>query len=78
MDIKNEYLKKDLEEKVYTDSPPGFDRNYDSKVCKLRKSLYDLKQSPRAWFEKFTQSIKKQDYTGTNRSHLIFKVFIKR
>ena len=27
------------------------------KVCRLRKSLYELKQSPCAWFDKFSQAI---------------------
>lgn len=40
-----------------------------SKVCKLKKSLFRLKQSPRAWFEKFTQFIKNQGYTGTVESY---------
>ena len=38
-------------------------------MCKLEKSLYGLKQSPRAWFEKFTCSIKKQGYTQAQTYH---------
>ena len=29
-----------------------------SKVWKLKKSLYGLKQSPRAWFDRFTKAVK--------------------
>lgn len=44
LNIKNTILKGDLEENVFMDSPLGFDGNYSSNVCKLKKSLYNLKQ----------------------------------
>lgn len=28
-----------------------------SQVCRLRKVFYDLKQSPRAWFDKFNDAV---------------------
>jgi len=35
--------------------PLGYEVQGESdKVCKLEKSIYDLKQSPRAWFDKFS------------------------
>ena len=46
LDIKNAFLNGDLEEDVYMEIPLGFDnQGKDGKVCKLRKSLYRLKQS---------------------------------
>ncbi|CAL2240949.1 unnamed protein product [Prunus armeniaca] len=41
-------------------------------VCKLRKSLYGLKQSPRAWFERFAASMKKFGYVQSNSDHTLF------
>ena len=56
-------------------SPPGFEHRFGTKVCKLEKSLYGLKQSPRAWFETFTQSVKKQGYSQGQADHTLFTKF---
>ena len=62
-DIKNAFLNGELEEKVFMMLPPGFcKKEEETKVCKLKKSLYGLKQSPRAWFDRFAKVIKNQGY----------------
>ncbi|CAJ2656645.1 unnamed protein product [Trifolium pratense] len=75
LDVKNAFLNGDLEEEVYMDIPPGFEDKFGSNVCKLNKSLYGLKQSPRAWFEKFTYSMKKQGYIQGQADHTLFTKF---
>ena len=42
------------------------------KVCRLRKSLYGLKQSPRAWFGKFSQAIETFGMQKSKSDHSIF------
>ncbi|RVW73427.1 Retrovirus-related Pol polyprotein from transposon TNT 1-94 [Vitis vinifera] len=59
LDVKNAFLNGDLEEEVYMDIPAGLETTSNfNKVCRLQKSLYGLKQSPRAWFERFTKVVK--------------------
>ena len=53
-DVKNAFLHDDLEEEIYMKILPGFDSN-EGVVCKLKKAMYRLKQSPRAWFGRFTK-----------------------
>lgn len=55
LNIKNAFLHGDPNEKVYMEQPPGFvaQGKYE-KVCHLKKSLYGLKWTPRAWFGKFS------------------------
>ena len=58
LDIKNAFLHGDLPEKVYMEQPLGFVAQGEfGLVCKLRRSLYGLKQSPRAWFILFSSVV---------------------
>ncbi|XP_022883114.1 uncharacterized protein LOC111399852 [Olea europaea var. sylvestris] len=55
------------------DLPPGFkNRGGKGKVCGLRKSLYGLKQSSRAWFERFGRVIKSHGYNQGQADHTMF------
>ncbi|RVW64239.1 Retrovirus-related Pol polyprotein from transposon RE1 [Vitis vinifera] len=56
------------------DLPPGCmvsEKQYQ-KVCKLKKSLYGLKQSPRAWFGRFTKLMRAFGYRQSNSDHILF------
>ena len=49
MDVKNAFLHGDLHEELYMHIPPGFETSQtNGKVLRLCRSLYGLKQSPRA------------------------------
>ena len=49
MDVKSSFLIGEIAKEVYIEQPDGFViHGKDSHVCKLKKDLYGLKQSPRA------------------------------
>lgn len=52
-------------------APPGFEEN--GKVCRLKKSLYGLKQSPRAWFRKFRLTLNLLGYKQGHSDHTFTK-----
>jgi len=73
LDMKNVFLHGDLQEEVYMEIPPGFANEQTlGKVCKLKKSLYGLKQSPRAWFDRFKRVVCDMGYSQCNGDHTVF------
>jgi Reverse transcriptase (RNA-dependent DNA polymerase) len=73
LDVKNAFLHGNLKEEVYMKIPPGFENEqFKGKVCRLKRSLYGLKQSPRAWFDRFSMVMKKLGYQQSNADHIMF------
>jgi len=73
LDVKNAFLHGDLEGEVYMEIPPGFTTaETEGKVLRLRKSLYGLKQSPRAWFDRFKCAMLAMGYKQCNGDHTLF------
>jgi Reverse transcriptase (RNA-dependent DNA polymerase) len=70
MDVRNTFLQGTLEEEVYMNLPPGHPHEHDKTlVCKLNKSIYDLKQSPRAWYAKLSFVLIHFGFKVSNSDH---------
>ncbi|GJS15721.1 retrotransposon protein, putative, ty1-copia subclass, partial [Tanacetum coccineum] len=64
MDVKTAFLNGYLSEEVYMEQPKGFvNQKYPNQVCKLKRSIYGLKQSSRQWNKRFDNEIKKFGFT---------------
>ena len=73
LDIENVFLHGDLAEEVYMEQPPGFVAQRESGlVCRLHRSLYDLKQSPQAWFSRFSSVVHELGMFHSTTDHSVF------
>jgi hypothetical protein len=73
MDVKTTFLHGDLEEEIYMKNPKGFVvKGKMELVCKLKKYLYGLKQSPRMWYQKFDTYILGLGFTRIKEDHCVY------
>jgi len=58
MNVKTSFHNGDLEEIVYMDQLIGFSvEGKEHMVCKLKKSIYSLKQASRKWYLRFNETM---------------------
>ena len=73
MDVKIAFLNGELNEEVYMMQPEGFTSTDESKVCKLQRSIDELKQASRSWNLHFDKVIRPygldRKSTRLNSSH---------
>jgi hypothetical protein len=73
MDVKKTFLHGDLEEEIYMKQPESYVvRGKKELVCKLKKSLYGLKQSPRMWYQKFDTYMLVLGFTRSKEDHCVY------
>ena len=68
LDVKTAFLHGELEEDIYMNQSEGFIiPEKENLICRLKKYLYGLKQSPRQWYKRFdsfmlSHGFKRSDY----------------
>jgi hypothetical protein len=73
MDVKTAFLNGELEEDIYMDQPQGFVQDgKEHLVCKLKKSLYMLKQSPRAWYQRIDMFFTHEGFSRSQGHHFLY------
>jgi len=72
IDVNNAFLHGDLHEEVYMQPLPGFSSSHPDKVCRLRKSLYGLWQSPWNWFAKLGSALRAYGFLQSHADHTLF------
>ena len=66
-DVKNAFLHRLIQEEVFMQAQPGSLENFsENEGYKLKRAQYCLKQSPQAWFGRFTLAMKKFGYHQSN------------
>jgi hypothetical protein len=73
MDVKKTFVHGDMEEEIYMKKPEGFVlKEKKEKVCKLKMSMYGLKQSPRMWYQKFDTYMLGLGFTRSKEDHCVY------
>ena len=78
MDVKTAFLNSEVAEEVYMDIPEGLEGGHMSSntqkpiVCRLIKSIYGLKQSPRAWYGRINSFFVDHRFQRTEQDHNVY------
>ena len=74
MDVETAFLNAPLQEEVYISVPQGISIQHPNNGFRLKRALYGLKQSPRAWYDDIHKSLTNQGYKCMqNESCLFYK-----
>lgn len=73
LDVNNAFLKGNLQEQVFMAQPKGYvNPDFPNHVCRLQKTIYGLKQTPRAWYEALTSHLTKIGFVKSESDASLF------
>jgi hypothetical protein len=76
IDVKMIFLNGDLYENVYMAQPKGFVVGGKEPMrCRLKKSIYRLKQGSRRWYLKFDETIRKFGFKENKEDNCVYAKF---
>jgi hypothetical protein len=65
LDVKTAFLNGDLDEEIWMKQPPGYAEGAGTQACRLVKSLYGLRQAPRAWYTKLKTELEAHGFRAS-------------
>ena len=71
MDVETAFLNGVVKSEVYIREPQGYETGVN-KVCELKKALYGLRESPRAWYDCFNNFIEKLKFERSNYDYCLY------
>ena len=76
MDVKCAFLNGFLNEEVFVEQPKGFqDPHFSDHVLRLKKAVYEMKQAPRAWYDRLTNYLLDRRF---QRGYIDRTLFVKK
>jgi hypothetical protein len=69
--VKKTFLNGELHEDVYMRTPPEYSVP-EGMVCHLHRSLYGPKQTPQAWFQRFTSVVTAAGFSASAHDPALF------
>ena len=73
VDVKTAFLNGQLDEEIYMRQPEGYvAQGHEGEVCKLMKSLYGLRQAPRAWNIELNDAIIQYGLTRSEEDQCVY------
>ena len=73
MDVKTAFLNGYIEEEIFMEQPKGFESEDSSKVCKLNRLIYGLKQASRSWNHHSDEAIYSYNFIKNEDEPCVYK-----
>lgn len=76
MDVVTIFLNGQLDETIFILQPPGFSSpSLEHSVCQLKRTLYNLKQSPWAWYKEIDSFLFASSWQQSTQDHITLHFF---
>ncbi|GIL80332.1 hypothetical protein Vretifemale_9565, partial [Volvox reticuliferus] len=72
LDVSTAFLNGELEEELWMQQPPGYESKDPNLACRLKRSIYGLKQAPHCWYVKLVAALDKLGFKPSQEDPALF------
>jgi hypothetical protein len=72
LNVKTAFLNGELEEEIYMQQAQGYEEGGPECVCHLKKTLYGLRQAPRAWHTHLKEELEGLEFRASETDPALF------